>query len=100
MAAQRAVAVQGESDVAVRTAPGDAAGPAVERRRDAAPVEEEDRLAASLGELAELGQERCGERIARLAPQIDDAYGRHRRGDAPAELEPFERLPRLRPGRR
>ena len=39
----------------------------MERGRDAAAVEEQDRLAAFLREPAELGEERRGERIARLA---------------------------------
>jgi hypothetical protein len=58
VAAQRPIPMQRERDVAVRTAAGDAAGATVERGRDAAAVEEEDRLPASLREPAELGEQR------------------------------------------
>jgi hypothetical protein len=56
MAAERAVAMQRERDVAVRAAARDAAGPAVESGRNAAAVEQEDRLAAVFREPAELGE--------------------------------------------
>ena len=71
----------------------------MDRRRDASAIEQKDRLAASLGELAELGEERCRERIARLAAQVDDADERERGADPLAELEPLERRPALRPRR-
>src|SRR5581483_5923379 len=87
VAAERAVSVQGEGDVAVRAAPGRAAGAAVQRGSDAAPVEEEDRLAASFREPAQLGEERRGERVARLLSQVADPHDGERRGDPPAELE-------------
>ena len=77
VAAQRPVAVQRERDVAVRAATGDTAGAAMQRRRDAAPVEEQDRLAARLGEPAELGEKRRGERVARLVAQVDDPNRGH-----------------------
>ena len=99
VAVERVVAVEDERDVAVRAAPRLAAGTAVDRRRDAAPVEQEDRLAASFGQLAELGEERCRERIAGLAAQVDDAHGRQLGADPLAELEPLERRPALRPRR-
>ncbi len=89
-----------ERDVAVQAAAGDAARAAVERGRDAAPVEQEDRLAAVLRKPAELGEERRRERIGRLLAQVDDADRGHRRRDPAAELEPLECLPRLRPRRR
>ncbi len=82
VAVQPAVAVQRQGDVALAAAAREPAGAAVERRRDAAPVEQQDRLAAVLGDPAELGQERRGERIALLAPKVDDAHPRHRRADA------------------
>ena len=97
VAVERVVAVEDERDVAVRTAPRLAAGTAVDRGRDTAPVEQEDRLAASLGQLAELGEERCGQRIAGLAAQVDDADRRQLGADPLAELEPLERRPALRP---
>ena len=48
--AARRVAVEDERDVAVRAADRRAARAAVERGRDAAPVQEQDRLAAAVGE--------------------------------------------------
>ena len=73
VAAEGFVRMQRERDVAVRAAACRAAGPAVERGRDAAPVEQDDRLAAVLCEPAELGEERRRERIAGLVPEVDDA---------------------------
>ncbi len=99
VAAEASVLMERERDVAVETAPGRAAGAAVERGRDAASVEEQDRLPAPLRQPAELGEERPRERIRRLAPQVDDADRRHRGAEPSAELEVFERLPRLRPRR-
>ena len=72
----------------------------MERRRDAAPVEQEDRLAALLGDPAELGQERRRERVAALAPEVDDADARHRRSDPRREDDALERGPALGPRRR
>ena len=100
VAAEGAVAVERERDVAVDAAARRAARAAVERGRDAAAVEQEDRLAAVLREAAELGEERRRERVRLLAAQVDDADGRHRRADPSAELDALERLPRLRPRRR
>ncbi len=92
--------MQREGDVAVRAAAGRAAGAAVERGRDTAAVEEQDPFAASLREAAQLGEERRGERVARLVPEVDDANRGQRRRDPAAELEPLERVPGLRPRRR
>src|SRR5262249_27006318 len=58
MTTQTPVAVQCERDMAVRAAGGGPAGAAMERGRDAAPVEHEDRLAAFLRHPAQLGQQR------------------------------------------
>ena len=52
-----------------------------------------------LGDAAELGQERRRERIAALAPQVDDPHPRHRRADPGRELDPLERRPALGPRR-
>ena len=49
---------------------------------------------------AELGEQRRGERVAALAPQVDDAHRRQLAAQAAAELEPLERRPALRPRRR
>ena len=72
----------------------------MERRRDAAAVQQQDRLAATLGHTAQRTQERRRQRIAGLAPQVDDVHGRQVGADPPAELEPLERRPALRPRRR
>ena len=100
VAAQHPVAVQGERDVAVRAAARRAARAAVDGRRDAAPVQQQDRLAAALGERAELGEERRRQRVARLAAQVDDCTDGSGAREPAAELEPLERLPALRPRRR
>ena len=81
VAAQRAVAVQDERDVAVRAADRRAAGAAVQRRRDAAPVEQQDRLAAALGDPPQLGEQRRRERIAGLAAEVDDPHRRQLAGE-------------------
>ena len=100
VAVQPLVAVQHERDVAVRAAEGRPAGAAVERRRDPAPVEQQDRLAAALGDPAELGEQRRRERVAGLAPQVDDAHRRQLRPEPLAQLEPLQPLPALGPRRR
>src|SRR5437588_8267125 len=48
--AQRPVAVERQRDVAVAAAPGQTACAAMDRRRQATPVQEEDRLPAALGD--------------------------------------------------
>ena len=100
VAVQPAVAVQRQRDVAVRAAPREPTGTAVECGRDTAPVEEQDRLAAVLGETAELRQERRRERVAVLAAEVDDTHPRHRRPDPDGEHDPLERRPALRTRRR
>ena len=100
VAAERPVPMERERDVAVRAAAGRAAGAAVESGRDTAAVEQQDPLPASLGEATQLGEERRGERVARLVPQVDDANRGQRRRDPAAELEPLERVPGLRARRR
>src|SRR6266545_7544617 len=96
VATQVPVAVEYQRDVAVVAAERRATGAAVQCRRDTAPVEQEDRLAAAVDDAAELRQQRCGKGVARLAAQVDDAHGRKRSGEAPAELEPLEPPPTLR----
>ncbi len=100
VAAESRVAVQHERDVAVRTTDRRAASAAVQRGCDAAPVQEQDRLAAAVGDLAELGEKRRRERVTGLPAQVDDLHRRQPAGDAPAELEPLERRPALGPRRR
>src|SRR5262245_25932360 len=78
VAVKAVVRVEGERDVAVRAPEGQPARAAVERRRDAAAVEEENRLSASVRKLPELGEEGCGERVSRLTPEIDDLHRRQR----------------------
>ena len=100
VAAQLRVAVQHERDVAVGAAERRPAGAAVQRGRDAAPVEQQDRLRPALRDAAQLGEERRGQRIPRLAAKVDDAHRRELGADPAAEREPFERGPALRPRRR
>ena len=100
VAVQHVVAMQDERDVAVRAAQCRPARPAVDRRCDAAPVEQQDRLATLRRDAAERGEERRGERVAGLAAEVDDAHGRERPDEPPAEVEPVEALPALWPGRR
>jgi hypothetical protein len=71
----------------------------VERGRDPAAIQEQDRLASVLGEPPELRQQRRRERVARLAAQVDDAHRREPAAQPLAELEAFEALPALRPRR-
>src|SRR5262249_58223897 len=93
-------AVEQERDVAVRAADRHAAGAAVERRRDAAAVEQQDRLVAALDDALERLEQRRGERIAGLAAEVDHAHRRQPARDASAELDPLEGRPALRPRRR
>src|SRR5438552_14508407 len=72
----------------------------MQRGRDAAAVEEQDRLAAALDDAAQLVEERRRERIAGLATQVDDAYRRQIGAEPRAELEPLEARPALGPRRR
>ena len=69
-------------------------------RRQAAAVQEQNRLAAQLGDPAELLEQRGRERVAGLAAEIDDPHARHRRPQPTAQLEPLEPLPTLGPRRR
>ncbi len=99
VAVQTIVGVEGERDVAIGAPEGQPARTAVERRRDPASVQQQDRLAAPVREPPELREERRGERVARFPPEIDDLHGRERAREASAQLEALERLPALRPGR-
>jgi hypothetical protein len=72
----------------------------MECRRDAAPVQEKDRLPAPVCKLAELGEKRGGQGVSRLSSQVDDPHRRQRVRQAAAELESFEACPALRPRRR
>ncbi len=98
VAPQHAVAVEHERHVAVLAAERRSAGAAVQRGRDAAAVEEQDRLLAARDDAFERLEQRRREGIARLSPQVDDAHRRQPPGDAPAELDPLEPLPALGPG--
>ena len=95
VAVQAAVVVQGQRDVAAPAAPRHAARAAVDRPRHAATVEEENRASAALTHGCQLGQERRRERIAGLAPQVDELDGRHRRADPCRQRQPVEARPAL-----
>ena len=100
VAAQKPVRVQDERDVTVLAAERRPARAAVQGRRDAAAVQQEDRLAAAVRDRAQFRQQRRRERIAGLAAQVDHAHGRQRAGETAAELQPLEAAPGLRPRRR
>ena len=100
VAAQHVIPVQHERDVAVRAADGRAARAAVDGRGDSAPVEEDDRAAPALVDALQGGDELAGQRIAGLAPHVDDGDARQTRRQPFAEHEPLERRPALRPRRR
>ena len=76
VAVERLVAMQHERDVAIRATPRLAARAAVQRGREAAAIEQEDRFASALGELAELREQRRGQRIAGLTAEVDRAHRR------------------------
>ncbi len=100
VAVEATVGVERQRDVAVRAAEGEPAGPAVQRGCDSTTVEEEDGLAPAVGELAERGQERGRQRVARLAPEIDDLHGRQGPREPSAQLQALQPLPALRARRR
>ena len=95
MAAQKAVAVEDERNVAVDAAQGHAARTAVERGRDTAAVEQQDRFAAVFLDRSERGEQRRGERVARFAAQVDDEHRWQWTGEPPTEIEPLELPPAL-----
>ena len=100
MAVETPVAVEREGNVAVPAPPRQTTGATVDRGGHAPPVEQQDRLPASLGDSAELGEEGRRERIAVLPAQVDDAHARHRGADPGREHDPLERGPALGPRRR
>jgi hypothetical protein len=72
----------------------------MDRRRDPAPIEEEDRLATLLCDPPELREERGRQRIPAFATQVDHPYRRQRAVDSRPELEAVQTLPALRTGSR
>ncbi len=99
VAVEPSVAVEDERDVAVRAADRQPAGAAVQRRGEPAPVEEQDRLAAVVADAAERLEQRRRQRVAGLAPEVDDLHRRQRAREPAAELDPLEPRPALRPRR-
>src|SRR6185295_570445 len=90
MTAQRTGArVHGETGVAARALERVLAFGTEERRREAAPVQEQQHLVAGGEVLADRGHERGRQRLpARVLLQVDDPHARHARGaDAPRHLE-------------
>ena len=99
VAVEAPVTMEGQRHVAVPAPSRDSAGAAVDRGRDPAPVEQEDRLAAVLGQPPELRQEGRRERVAALAPEVDEADTGQRGADPGREHEVLEARPALRSGR-
>ena len=97
VAVQAAVAMERQRHVAAPAPARVAAGAAVDRPRDAAAVQEQHRASSPLLDAGELGEQRRRERVSRLAAQVDEAHGRHRRADARRQLEPVEPRPALHP---
>ena len=89
-----------QSDVAERATERRSAGAAVERRRDATAVQQQNRLPALLLDRPKLLQERSRERVPGLAAQVDDPHARKRASQPPPQLESVEALPTLGPRRR
>ena len=100
VAVETAVRVERQRDVAAPAPSRQSARPTVDRARDPPPVEEEDRAAAPLLDLRELGEERRREGVPRLAPEVDETHRRERRADPRRELDALEAGPALRPRRR
>ena len=99
VAVEAPVPVEHEGDVAVRAAGRMPARSAVQRGRDPAAVEQEDRPPPGLGDAAQLGQQRRRQRVAALAAQIDDAHRGQPPSQALPELEALKPRPALRTGR-
>ena len=72
----------------------------MQRRRNAAAIQQQNRLPPALCDGAEFGQERRRERIPRFAAKIDDTHRRQRAGEPSAQLEPLELPPALGSRRR
>ena len=75
-------------------------GAAVQRGRLAAAVQEQDRPPAPRRSPPSAVVQRPRDRIGAVAAQVDDVDRRQRAADAPWQLEPLERAPRLGPRRR
>ena len=72
----------------------------MQRRRDSAAVQQQDRLPSPLHHRSQLRQQRRRERIALLVAEVDDAQRRKRRRQPAAQIEPLQPLPALGTGRR
>ena len=84
-----------QGDVAEIAASRHAARAAVDRRCDAAAVQEEDCAPAVLDETAERAEQRSRQRVALLPPEIDQPHARHGDADARREGRPPEPRPAL-----
>jgi hypothetical protein len=89
------VRMERQRDVAAPAPLRRSARPAVDRARDAAPVEEQDRPPAPLRDAGQLGEERGRQRVARLPAQIDELDRRQRGADARRQLESLQPFPAL-----
>ena len=95
VAVQSPVRMQRQRDVATPAAAGASARATMDRAGHAPPIEQENRSSATLLDRRELGQKWRRERVSRLAPQIDDAYGREGGSDPCRQLEAIEPRPTL-----
>ncbi len=100
VAAEPPPGVQGEAHIAVRTAEPAAAGATVQRRRRTAPVEQQDRPSALVGESPEAVAQRARERVVGVAPQVHDLDRGKPAADPRAQRHPLEPVPALGSWRR
>ena len=84
-----------QRDVAASAAASRPARAAVDRTGHASPVEEQDRPSTAFRDRGELGKKGGGQRVAGLAPEVDELDRRHRSADARRKAEPLESRPAL-----
>src|SRR3954447_10738371 len=101
VAAKGAVSMEDQRDIAVGALPGVPTGAAGEMRRPAAPVDQEDRLAALPGNVAERLPRPRVKRPGDAAPHVYDLDRRPRPPvHAAPQLQPIQLVPALRLWRR
>src|SRR5436305_6934133 len=101
MAAESAVTVKNERDIASGALPGVAAGAAGEVGGPASPVDQQDRLATAACDLCECVAGPWMEGAPHSASHVHDLDGRQRPAiDPREEFQPVQLLPALGAGRR